>query len=48
LLAQPNNAAPVTSATSTNYLKTLFAAPTLKLDAGGRLLSLQKDEKTIS
>ncbi|MCW3094343.1 MAG: putative oxidoreductase, aryl-alcohol dehydrogenase like protein [Ferruginibacter sp.] len=34
LLAQPNIAAPVVSATSINQLETLFAAPELKLDAG--------------
>ena len=33
LLAQPNIAAPVVSATSANQLDTLFAAPELKLDA---------------
>lgn len=34
LLAQPNIAAPVVSATSINQLETLFAAPGLKIDAG--------------
>lgn len=33
LLAQPNITAPVVSATSSNQLETLFAAPELKLDA---------------